>query len=180
VGAQRIPAPVTVEEWEEIPDPPGGQYELHHGELVLVTRPVRRHWDLRRRVQKMLEPLLEPLGYIVGTEYAYRPFPQNEVWSADVAAIKADRHETVEKWLAGSPELAIEVKSPSNSMSDLKDHAMTTLAGEGGSVFWILDLEQRTVTVYTKGGMYVFRDGQEVPVSPRVDRTRLKVSAIFA
>jgi Uma2 family endonuclease len=178
VGAQSIPRPITVEEYERIPDPPGGRYELHHGELVFVTYPVRQHKDLQRRLRKILEPIAEPLGFLVDTEYPYRPIPENEVWGADVACIRLDRHLGENKWLIGSPELVIEVKSPSNTKAQLRDKAMTTLAGSGSSEFWIVDPKTRTVTVYTKGGMHVYGPDLAVPVN--LLEARILVGAIFA
>jgi len=150
VGAQRIPAPITVAEYERLPNPPDGWHELHHGELVRVTRPVRRHWDLQRRLRDLLQPECEAHGFIADIEYAYRPLPENEVWGADVAVIQKARHEAVEKWLLGSPELVIEVRSPSNSKTELHDKAMTTLAGEGSLEFWVVDPETETVTMHSK------------------------------
>ena len=161
MGANPLPTPITVAEWARVPDPPGGWYELHHGELVFVTRPVRKHWDLQRRLQKLLEPACEDAGYLVGTEYAYRPFRDYEVWTADVAVIRKDRHEAVDEWLLGSPELVIEVKSPSNSHREMLDKAMTTLAGEGAVEFWIVDPESRTITVHSRlAEMRVYGGGQ--------------------
>src|ERR1035441_10857064 len=92
MGAQSVPRPITVEEYARIPDPQGGRYELHHGELVFVTYPLRRHKDLQRRLRKILERMAEPLGFLADTGYPYRPIPENEVWGADVACVKLDRH----------------------------------------------------------------------------------------
>jgi Uma2 family endonuclease len=165
VSAQSLPTFLTVDEYERIPNPPGGRYELHHGELVFVTYPVRQHKDLQRRLRKMLEPLVEPLGYLVDTEYPYRPLPENEVWAADVACIKQSRHERAEKWLIGSPELVMEVKSPSNTKLELQDRAMTTLAGEGAMEFWIVDPKSNSVTVYSKtAGVHVYGAAEPVPL----------------
>jgi Uma2 family endonuclease len=164
VGVQSIPKPITVEEYEKIPDPPGGRYELHHGELVFMTYPVWDHKDLQRRLRKLLETMAEPLGFIVDTEYPYRPFPENEVWGADVACVSGPRYR-VKKWLEGSPELVIEVTSPSNTKQELHDKAMTTLAGAGASEFWIVDLRTRTITVHARAtGMSVYHAGQTMPV----------------
>jgi Uma2 family endonuclease len=176
VGAQSVPRPITVEEYERIPDPPGGRYELHHGELVFVTYPVRQHKALQRRLRKILEPMAEPLGFLVDTEYPYRPLPENEVWGADVACVKLDRDLAESKWLIGSPELVIEVKSP--SMAEMQIKAMTTLAGFGSTEFWIVDPKTRTVSVYTKGGMYVYGADLAVPVA--LFESRISVGAIFA
>ena len=178
MGAQSVPRPITVEEYERIPDPPGGRYELHHGELVIVTYPVRQHKALQRRLRKLLEPMAEPLSFIVDTEYPYRPLPENEVWGADVACVKDERDLAENKWLAGSPELVIEVKSPSNTKAELHDKAMTTLAGFGSAEFWIVDPKTRTVSVYTKGGMYVYGADLAVPVP--LFEGRILVGAIFA
>src|SRR6266568_4484150 len=148
MGAQSSPAPITVEQYEWIPDPPGGRYELHHGELVFVTYPVHEHKSLQRRMRKILEPLAEPRGFIVDTEYPYRPIPEHEVWGADIACVREDRHRADPKWLNGSPEIVIEVTSPSNSKAELGDKAMTTLNGQGAIEFWIVDAKTRTVTVH--------------------------------
>ena len=168
MGAQEPPLPLTVEEYERIQDPPGGRYELHHGELAFVTYPVCRHKDLQRGLRKLLESQVEAKGYVVGTEYPYRPLPENEVWGADVACVQAARHRASEKWLKRSPELVIEVKSPSNTKLELHDKAMTTLAGEGSCEFWIVDPDAGTVTVHSRCGTSLYGRGQSVavPIAP--------------
>lgn len=162
--AHSVPRPITVDEYERIPDPSGGRYELHHGEVAFVTYPVWEHKDLQRRLRKLLETVAEPLGFIVDTEYPYRPFPENEVWGADVACVSGPRYR-VKKWLEGSPELVIEVKSPSNTKAEMHDKAMTTLAGAGAVEFWIVDAETRTIVVHRKAsGMSVYGAGEAAPL----------------
>src|SRR5579872_2871729 len=179
VSAQSIPRLFTVDEWEQIPDPPGGRYELHHGELVLVTYPVRQHKDLQRLLREMLEPMAKPKGFIVDTEYPYRPLPENEVWGADVACVLRSRDDATKKWLMGSPELVIEVKSPSNTRQELYDKAMTTLAGEGAAEFWMLDAATTSMTVYSKtSGVHVCGSPQTVPVP--VIGGEISLEALFA
>ena len=179
VSAQSIPKLFTVEEYEQIPDPPGGHYELHHGELVFVTYAVRQHKALQRWLRKMLEPLAEPKGYVVDTEYPYRPLPENEVWAADVACVKQSRDDSTEKWLMGSPELVIEVKSPSNTKPELHDRAMTTLAGEGAVEFWVVDAKTASVTVYSKAtGVHIYRTPAAVPL-PILEGS-IDLEALFA
>jgi Uma2 family endonuclease len=164
VSAQNIPKLFTVEEFEQIPDPSGGRYELHHGEVVFVTYPVRQHGDLQDQLQTMLFAAAQRLGYIVRIEYPYRPLPNNELWGADVACVLRSRHAGADKWLVGSPELVVEVKSPSNTKQDLDDKAMTTLAGEGAVEFWIVDGGPRTVKVYSKAsGARIYRAPEKVP-----------------
>jgi Uma2 family endonuclease len=177
VSAASIPDLLTVAEFERIPDPPGGRYELHHGEVVLVTFPARPHKYLQRRLRKLLEPMAEPIGYVVDTEYPYRPLPEHEVWGADVACVQSERDQ-VQKWLEGSPELVIEVRSPSNTKDEIHDRAMTTLAGEGSLEFWLVDPKTRSVTVYTKtSGIHIYAAASAVPV--QIFSAELSVDAIF-
>lgn len=178
MSAQSTPQLFTVEEFERIPDPPGGRYELHHGELVFVTYPVLRHKILQRRLRRMLEAAAESAGYEVDTEYPYRPLPESEVWGADVACMRQEREAATTKWLLGSPELVIEVKSPSNTHAELDDKAMTTLAGDGAVEFWIVDPKSQTVKVYSRtAGVAIYRDGA-VPV-PLFD-CAIELQGLFA
>jgi Uma2 family endonuclease len=177
VSAHSIPKLFTVEEYEEIPNPPGGRYELHHGELVFVTYPVRQHGDLQRLLQELLQPAARPAGYLVAVEYPYRPLPQCELWAADVACILKSRHRDADKWVVGSPELVIEVKSPSNTTAELHDKAMTALLG-GAVEFWIVDAKTRSVKVYARDGVVqIYRQGA-VPV-PLFD-CRIELDTLFA
>jgi Uma2 family endonuclease len=179
MGAQSIPRPLTVAEYERIPDPPGGRYELHHGEAVFVTYPVHGHKELQRRLRKLLEPMAEPSGFVVDTEFPYRPFPENEVWGADVACVSAARYDAIEKWLVGSPELVIEVKSPSNTKAGMLDKAMTTLAGQGAVEFWIVDPATRTVTVHNAlKGIEVY--GEDLAAPTPLFKGCICVSELFA
>ncbi len=165
MSAQSIPKFFTVEEYGQIPDPPGGRYELHHGELVFVTWPVIQHKTLQRLLRKMLEPMAEPKGFLVDTEYPYRPLAENEVWAADVVCLSSSREDKRQKWLMGSPELVIEVKLPSNTKHELYDRGMTTLAGEGAVEFWIVDARTESITVYSKtAGVRAYRAPESVPV----------------
>lgn len=111
-------------------------------------------------LRKILEPAAESKGHLVDTEYPYRPLHQSEVWGADVACLRDERDSAATKWLMGSPELVIEVKSPSNTNHELHDKTMTTLAGNGAVEFWIVDPKTTTVRVYSKsGGVRVYTEG---------------------
>lgn len=158
MSAVSIPRLLTVEEFEKLPDPPTGHYELHHGEVIHMTPPQHPHKLLQRRLRVLLEDVADAAGFVADTEYAYRPLPQSEVWVADVVCISAAREREIIKWLEGSPELVIEVKSPGNTKDQLRDKAMTTLAGYGSQEFWIVDEDTQTVTVFNKAsGVHQYR-----------------------
>jgi len=165
VSAATIPQLLSVEEFARLPDPPSGHYELHHGAVVLVTPPTHSHKLIERRLRVLLEDMADVNGYVADTEYAYRPLPESELWTADVVCISASREDRIAKWLEGSPDLVIEVKSPNNTKDELHDKAMTTLAGQGSVEFWIVDSETETVSVYTKTtGVHIYPSEMAVPI----------------
>jgi Uma2 family endonuclease len=102
--------------------------------------------------------------------------PESEVWAADVACLTKSRNDETEKWLAGSPELVMEVKSPSNTADELHNKAMTTLAGAGAVEFWIIDPKTTSIAVYSKvSGVRIYRVPIAVPVSILEDRIYLEL-----
>src|SRR5438045_400130 len=115
-----LPNLITVEQYREMEDPPGGRYELHGGELVFVSFAKRRHHLMERHLVKLLEPRVAGFGE-VGTEVAYRVMPQFELRAADVAVISHSRAAAIplDDYLKGAPELVIEIKSPSNRPAKL-------------------------------------------------------------
>lgn len=166
---------LTVEELDKLPDPPGGRYELHHGTPYIVTFPKHGHKNIQRRLRQLLEPLAEDTG-VVETEVSYRPLAEHELWSADVAFVSRDRWAAIDTqgWLQGSPELVVEVRSPSNTKAELDDKCMTALAG-GCQEFWVVDPKTRTVRITSGKGVRIYDEASKIPVS----QSQLMVAEIF-
>jgi Uma2 family endonuclease len=144
---------MTVAEFEKLPEPTGGYYELRHGEPVLVPPPQKLHNRVRRQLFLLLEPRLRAHGY-VDVEVGFRPTPEHNILIADVAFVSAERWAATgdEEWLSGSPELAIEVLSPSNSAKEMNDKEQLCLAS-GCRQFWAVDSDLRLVKVTTRDGL---------------------------
>ena len=169
---------MTVEEFQKIPDPPGGRYELHHGELFEVGNPahphVRAQWQLRR----LLEKAAGDSG-VVHTEMPYCPLPEYESWRADVVYISKTRWESIDRWLIGAPELVAEVLSPSNTAAEILDKEQTCLEN-GAREFWVLDTNRRQVKVSTPDGKFIiYKPGQHIPLFFAPGAT-ISVDEIFA
>lgn len=92
--------------------------------------------------------------------------------------IRGDRHRAASKWLEGSPELVIEVNSPSNTKAELADNANTTLLGNGALEVWVVSPEHRTITVYRRTGVTLYTTLDSVPV-PFCD-VEISVAEVFA
>jgi len=74
---------VTVEEFLRLQPPKAGQYELHHGEIILVTAPKWGHQRIQDRLAALLRSIAGERAYVT-KEMSFRPAPEYEVWEADV------------------------------------------------------------------------------------------------
>jgi len=172
---------MTVEEFQSLPEDRGETYhELHHGELISMTRPKMKHWLIQRNLTDLLRPLVEPESCI-GTEMVFRPLPENELWAADVAYHSAERAGIVdpEDNILGAPDLVIEVLSPSNTAGELYDKEQICLAN-GSKEFWVVDPNRRRVRVTTADGhTKTYETGQQVPLPLFGPDARVNVDDVF-
>ena len=143
---------VTVEEFLKLPEPTGGHYELHHGEVVLVPPPKWGHEALQDRLQVMLKGIVAR-GSSVRMEMAFRPAPEFEVWRADVGFVAAERtaRTNEDEYLAGAPDLVVEVLSPGSTADEINDKIATCL-DNGCSSFWVADPKRKRLSV-TEGNI---------------------------
>ena len=154
---------MTVEEYAKLPNPPGGVYELYHGEPIAVTYPKNPHVQVQWQLRQLLQTAAGDSGRVY-TEFPYRPLPEFECWSADVAFVSKPRWQTIDDWLAGAPELVVEDLSPSNTMAQLRDKRKICLEN-GSREFWVVDTNLREVEVSTADGHAVtYKSGQEIPL----------------
>ena len=167
---------LTFEEFEQIPNPPGGRYELHHGELVEVRLPQYVHVRAQWRIRRLLENASDDVG-VAEKEVPYRPLPEHECWGTDVVYMSKERWESIDKYLSGVPELVIEILSPSNTAAEMLDKRNVCLEN-GGREFWVVDPKHRQVEVSTPDGHTItYRPGQAIPL---FFGGRIAVDAIFA
>ena len=160
-----LPDLITVAQFRQMPE--GGEYayELHHGKVVAVSRPKKRHWKAQRRLVPLLETKLQ--GYEVGMEFAYRPVAEFDLRVADVAAVSRVRWDATDEEdnLRGAPDLVIEVKSPSNTQRQLQELVALCLAN-GAIECWVVDLDQKSVSVVrAEGAAVVYTCGMSIPLT---------------
>ena len=178
------PSPVrlmTVDEFRQIPEPTGNfAYELHHGELVPVTRLRLKDAVLQSKLRDLLRALAPPQSY-VEYEVAFRAEPEYELREADVAYLSAKRwaEADAEDSVRGAPDLVLEILSPSNTVSEMYEKEQLCLTN-GCAEFWVLDPEKRTVRVAPANGRAVtYRLGQQIPL-PLFGDTLIPVDSLFA
>jgi Uma2 family endonuclease len=175
-----VPDPMTVARFRQLPETGDVQYELHHGEVVAVTRPKAGHSKLQLRLMRLLEPKLRQFGEVT-MELPYRPVPEFELRAVDVAAVLRTRWDAIDPDdnLHGAPDLVIEVKSPSNTKAQLRE--LVTLCLANGSIeCWIVEPETKFVTVIRRDGSnVVYRETGQISLAA-FGGNSLSVTSIFA
>src|SRR5258708_32083642 len=112
--------------------------------------------------QKLLEAILDSSWQVL-IEAHYRALPEYEARRSDVAVVSDACWKTAVATgsLMGSPELVVEVLSPSNTEEEITERAGLCL-GTGTVAFWVVDDRTSTITVTTRNGSSVFGSGDFV------------------
>jgi Uma2 family endonuclease len=169
---------MTFAEFEKLPDPPAGHYELRHGEMVLVPPRKKIHEKQQRKLFGLLLPRLDHLGFL-NEEMPFRAAPECEYWQCDIGFITQERWDADHNdYFLGAPDLVIEILSPSNTMHEMLDRQDVCL-DNGCLAFWTVDLKRQTVMVTTPDRKTVtYGRGSSVPL-PEPYQGAVAVSEIF-
>jgi Uma2 family endonuclease len=157
---------MTVEQYRELPARDETIEELHRGTLVSLPRPPIGHSKLQARLARLLHPKLETSG-VVETEVAFRALPEYDLRGADVAFVTQQRWDETDDDdnLHGSPELVIEVLSPSNTKAEIYEKAVLC-PSTGCEEFWVVDPKRNAISVTARGSdpvTYVMGDRIPLP-----------------
>ena len=140
---------ITFAEFEQMPDTPGKQ-ELIDGELIEMPHAEFRHTILSERIFDIFRSgspgkrAHHEMGYRIGRG-----------WLVPDVSVTRPKQE-VNKYLIGSPELAVEVVSPSNRPSYIQRKLAHYLA-EGAEEVWVIDPIKCKMSVYRTGPEGVVR-----------------------
>jgi Uma2 family endonuclease len=179
VAAAAEPVFITVDQYRQMPDREDVVQELHWGMVVTLSRPKMRHAKLQSRLARLLRPKAEHLG-VVETEVAFRALPEYDLRGADIAFVSQGRWDATpdDDNLHGSPELVIEVLSPSNTKAEIHEKAVLCLS-TGALEFWVVDPKRKTVSVTSQGGStIVYHINERIPLA--MFDSELVVSEIFS
>jgi Uma2 family endonuclease len=149
---------VTFEEFRQFPVD-GKRYELLRGEVHVTPAPATRHQFIVQNLAMGLgshviktnlgEVLTAPLDVRLSEDAALQPDPIF-VSNARAGMIQED-------WIAGAPDLVVEVSSPSTAAYDrARKHPI--YAESGVPEFWLIDSQAKTVKVLKLQGKKYFVD----------------------
>lgn len=154
--------PMTAEQLLELPDD-GMRHELVEGVLRTTAPAGARHGLIAARLLVRLGTFVQThrLGEFFAAETGFRlRRDPDTVRAPDVAFVGADRaaEAGVPGFPALAPDLVAEVVSPSDRAVDVVGKALAWLDA-GVRLVWVVDPQNRTVTVYRQDGVAVLRGG---------------------
>jgi Uma2 family endonuclease len=172
------PLLMTVEEYYQLPERDDVILELHWGSLVELARPRAWHVDLQDCIAQLLRARCG-LDWRVRVELPFRALPQYELRAVDVGVVAKSRWDVVrDGYLFGSPEIVVEILSPSNRPGKIAER-MALFLSTGTQQFCLVDWSRRSVSVTgLDNKTLVYKTGDEIPF-PLLGAC-IKVSEIFA
>ncbi|MBZ5562678.1 MAG: Uma2 family endonuclease [Acidobacteriia bacterium] len=150
--AMRISAKFSYEDLQHFP-PDHNRYEIVDGELFVTPAPIPLHqrivmnlgahlWN-HVRAHHLGEVFVAPLDVV---------FTSGTVLEPDIIFVSRARLQIIgEKYLAGPPDLVVEVLSKSSSRLD-RDIKPKQYARYGVPEFWLIDPEAKTVEIFRLQG----------------------------
>lgn len=159
-------------------------FELRRGEVVEVSRPTKPHGVVCTRIGTQLQNYADrvDLGYVTnndsGVVLEERP---GTVVGPDVAYFVDVNHfdDIDRKWGGDIPVLAVEVLSPNDKPSEVKEKLEDYLAS-GVKVVWIVDYEEKSVVIHRPDGPSIqLKVSDELDGGPELPGFRCRVFDFF-
>jgi Uma2 family endonuclease len=178
-------APVTANELLRMPDD-GNSYELVRGELRVMSKPGFEHGRVAARIGTLLGVHVHEhsLGVTLAAETGFLlERDPDTVRAPDAAFLSEERVEQVGRttthWLAGAPDLAVEVISPNDTFREVQEKALEWLHA-GTIAVLVLDSAKRTATVYRgQGDAHVHGVEDTLDLSDAVPGFGVAVAELF-
>jgi Uma2 family endonuclease len=138
---------VTFEEFRQFPND-GKRYELVRGEVHVTPAPATRHQFILQNLAGSLWPhvVKNNLGEACTAPLDVR-LSEDTALQPDLIFVSNARAGIIqEDWIAGAPDLVVEVSSPSTAAYD-RVAKLPIYAEAGVSEFWLIDSQAKTMEV---------------------------------
>jgi Uma2 family endonuclease len=147
----------------------GARHEIDGGELIEMTLPNRRHGRLQVRLARLLGNFLEGsnLGELLSESGFLLARNPDILRAPDLAFVRASRLTGVAEtdWIPGSPDLAIEIISPSETARQI-DRKVHQYLAAGTLAVWVIYPDTNSIHVFEPGGVARVVEGGAVLTSP--------------
>lgn len=188
MGAERAEdtqRPLTLEEFEALPEEDGARLELVEGTVVREPRPGARHGRLTTRLASALHTHAENRGLgVVCTDFGVvLAEDPTTVRGPDIGFVAAERlraEDLPTGFLRVAPDLAVEIVSPSNTASEIQRKVLEYLAA-GSRLVWVVDSETRSVSTYrSRAEAYLLGEGDVLDGEDVLPGFRMALEELFA
>jgi Uma2 family endonuclease len=139
----------TYEDWLRLPDD-GYRYEVIDGVLYMSPPPLIRHQRTSMRIETRFIDFLKlhPSGEILHAPVGVRLPNQSVPLQPDIVFIRAERLDIIrENYIEGTPDLIIEILSPSNWLYDRREK-LQVYQEAGVLEYWIVDPRAEIIEIY--------------------------------
>ncbi len=182
MGVEVIPK-LTYEEFRQLPDD-GKRYELIHGRVHLSPAPSTRHQFVSRNLHMSLGPFVEKnhLGELLAAPLDVR-LSEDTALQPDLVFVSSQRTEIIlENFIAGAPDLVVEILSPSTAAHD-RATKLNLYAEAGVPEVWLMDPLARTVEVLKLHGnkylVHAVFAGRQTLTSPQFPGWEITLDELF-
>ena len=163
----------------------GFRYELIEGRLKKMSPAGSEHGAIIGRLTKRLAHIIEEnqLGVVFGAETGFRLAQDPDtVLAPDIAFIQSSRIPAAglpKAFWPGTPDLAVEVLSPSDSAKEAEQKVNDWL-DHGCSMVWVVSPKQKTITVYcSKTDITILSENETLDGRDVVPEFQCSVQEIF-
>lgn len=173
---------LTIEEFADLPDD-GWRLELVRGHVVREPPAGIDHGGISALIVTALVEFVgeRKLGRVMTAESGFVLSEEPPtVRVPDVSFLRADRLDFDTRGFAPfAPDLAVEVLSPSNTVSEIHDKVLDYLDA-GTRLVWVVDPASRTVTVYrSRDEIRLLRADDEIGGANVLPGFRRRVAELF-
>ncbi len=138
----------SYQEYEKLPEGPP-YYQIIEGELIMSPSAVPYHQKISRNIEFELISFIRvnDLGEVFDAPIDVC-FSEEELFIPDILFISKERLNIIgEKRIEGSPDLVVEILSPSTAYYDLR-HKKDTYEKFGVKEYWIVDPIEKSIEIY--------------------------------
>jgi Uma2 family endonuclease len=176
---------VTLTDYLKMEYSEGTRDELIKGAVVISPAAKPNHQLVTMQLLLLLNDAIDKSKFLVNYDMSIvveptdpASMPRPDVFVMDRTRFRSAAAE--DRYPEGSPELAIEVVSPSNTKTELGEKVDLYLTG-GSLAVWIVYTKKRTVVCWETGGKKEeFREGDTLPLPSVMSNRRIQVSEIFS
>jgi Uma2 family endonuclease len=162
----------------------GKKYELLGGNLVMSPTGFQHGYIASRLVAALLDHALKHrVGIVVDSSTGFR-MRNGDCLSPDVSFVRKERlrgrKPIPSRFFAGAPDLAVEVRSPKESLPLMKAKLAQYFAN-GTRLAWVVEPRTRTVSVYHSAGRCkILRSGERLDGEGILPGFTLPIVDLFA